>query len=85
METFALFSDEAPAALPDDAGQGPCSGDDPRPTDHRPGDALPPAPGGPVPRTSLSAFDGTDPTSDWRLYALDDSEGGEGCLHRRLT
>jgi subtilisin-like proprotein convertase family protein len=75
-ENSLHFDDQAPAPLPDD---GPCP-DVARPADYEPGDAMPPgAPDGPY-GTSLSALNGTSPNGDWRLYAVDDSDFGEGYI-----
>jgi subtilisin-like proprotein convertase family protein len=48
-----------------------------RPVDYAPGDVFPaPAPPGPY-GTSLSVFDHTDPTGEWKLYAVDDDDSAE--------
>jgi subtilisin-like proprotein convertase family protein len=69
---FWTWDDEAAAWMPD---SGSCPSASYRPSDHEPGDSLPgPAPAGPY-GTALSAFDGTDPNGEWRLYAYDDRPG----------
>ena len=56
-----------------------------RPADHDPGDVFPaPAPAGPY-GASLSVFDHTDPTGEWKLYAVDDDESAkDGYLLERF-
>ena len=70
------FDDEAAFSLPNEAS--PLCFAMARPTEYDPGDAFPaPAPAGPHP-SLLSAFDYTDPTGDWKLYAVDDDESAQG-------
>jgi hypothetical protein len=75
LENPLFFDDEARFFMPIEASplcDGPV-----RPTDYDPGDAFPaPAPSGPYP-TSLSGFDYTDPTGEWKLYAVDDDESAQ--------
>jgi subtilisin-like proprotein convertase family protein len=50
------------------------------PTDHEPGENLSaPAPPGPY-ATKMSAFEGTDPNGEWKLYIEDDTAGGSGWI-----
>jgi subtilisin-like proprotein convertase family protein len=73
------LDDQAPQPLPDGADPVACQGRV-RPADYEPGDRLPPpAPDLPY-ASSLSAFDFTDPSGDWKLYAWDDSDGETGFL-----
>ena len=77
------FDDESPFLLPEE--ESPFCFGPARPTEYDPGDAFPaPAPAGPHP-TSLSAFDYTDPTGEWKLYAVDDDESArDGYLLRHF-
>ncbi|HEX5850537.1 MAG TPA: Ig-like domain-containing protein [Rubrobacter sp.] len=80
-----VWSDEAPAPMPDGDGTNVCSARFQRPTDYEPGDAWPtPAPPGPY-STSLSAFDRTDPNGTWQLFVNDDSTGNTGFFTNRFT
>jgi subtilisin-like proprotein convertase family protein len=73
------LTDKAPQPLPDGGDPVACQGRV-RPADYEPGDRLPPpAPDGPY-ATSLSAFDFTDPSGEWKLYAFDDGDGETGFL-----
>src|SRR5919107_1470903 len=76
------FNDESSFGLPSD---GVFCRNDVTPTDYDPGDTFPaPAPPGPH-GTKLSAFDYTDPTGEWRLYAVDDdAAGGDGYFWSRF-
>ena len=48
------------------------------------GDVWPaPAPAGPY-STGLSAFDGTDPNGEWRLFVIDDADGNKGFFTNRF-
>ncbi|WP_183093451.1 proprotein convertase P-domain-containing protein [Nocardioides stalactiti] len=71
------FDDKAPAP-PDD---GPCTGPALSPGDAVGSrDAWPaPAPARPY-GNNLSVFNGTSPNGTWRLYAVDDADGGAGFL-----
>ena len=73
------FDDEAPFEAPEDDALEATSY---QPTDHD--DDLPlgqfPWPAAPIGQgypTTLSVFDGTDPSGTWRLYGYDDAGGGE--------
>jgi subtilisin-like proprotein convertase family protein len=80
----ATFNDDAPAPLPDLNGTDQCLVGQYRPTDHEPGDAWPdPAPRGPY-AGALSAFNGTDPNGEWRLYVNDDSSDKVGFFTDRF-
>ena len=71
------FDDEATAVL-DDFGTRACATGSYRPADLFDRDVLPaPAPAGPY-ATTLSAFDGTDPNGEWKLYVADDADGESG-------
>src|SRR3954451_9628295 len=73
------FDDEAAAVL-DDFGTRACATGSYRPADLFERDVLPaPAPQGPY-ATALSAFDGTDPNGEWKLYVADDAEGESGAV-----
>jgi uncharacterized repeat protein (TIGR01451 family) len=51
-----------------------------KPTDHEPGDILPPpAPGGPY-ASRLDAFNGSNPNGIWSLFVADDSGGDNGSI-----
>src|SRR3954447_18491977 len=79
LHTSLFIDDDAPSPLPDGSAPAACSAFL-QPADYEPGERLPaPAPEGPY-GTSLSAFDFTDPEGEWKLYANDDSDGGEGYL-----
>ena len=71
------FDDEASAVL-DDFATRACATGSYRPADLFEREDLPaPAPAGPY-ANSLSAFDGTDPNGEWKLYVNDDAEGESG-------
>src|SRR4051794_20220424 len=73
------FDDEATSVL-DDFGTRACATGSYRPADLFDRDVLPaPAPEGPY-ATALSAFDGTDPNGEWKLYVADDAEGESGAV-----
>ena len=75
LENPLGFDDEARFFMPIEAS--PLCNGFVRPTEYDPGDAFPaPAPAGPYP-TSLSEFDYTDPTGEWKLYAVDDDESAQ--------
>lgn len=75
------WDDEAPNAMPDG---GPCQLSRYRPSDYEPGDGWPaPAPPGPY-AGALSAFDLTDLTGDWRLFAVDDASDKVGFFTNRF-
>ena len=85
-EPFPLpfaFDDESEYSLPLEAGLECIV--NARPTDFEPGDAFPaPAPVGPY-GASLSVFDHTDPSGEWKLYAVDDdASAGDGYLLKRF-
>ncbi len=66
--------------MPEFPGPDGCSARFHKPSGYEHDDALPaPAPIGPFAR-SLSAFDGTDPNGDWRLFIDDDDSGLGGVL-----
>lgn len=75
------FSDTAPSGLPDTAT---CSSGTFRPTDFSGGSNTPEAFPAPAPSTwasSLSAFNGIDPTGPWNLYAVDDAPSDQGAVN----
>jgi subtilisin-like proprotein convertase family protein len=73
------FDDHAPGTLPGIAGPD-CSATDAKPAYYGPiGDLPAPAPAGPY-EASLSAFNGTTPNGDWKLYAYDATPGGDGYI-----
>jgi subtilisin-like proprotein convertase family protein len=78
---YWTWDDEATRAMPDGGIGDVCpSYSVRRPTDYEPGEQMPaPAPPGPY-SASLSAFDGTDPNGQWRLFINDDSFGEIGWL-----
>jgi subtilisin-like proprotein convertase family protein len=80
------FDDQAAAAMPQDPARACFPGASYKPTDYRPGDQLP-APAPPAPyATELSAFAGTQPNGDWRLYVNDVTPtGGNGFFTDRFT
>jgi subtilisin-like proprotein convertase family protein len=70
-----LFDDRASAPLPPD-----CSATAAQPSYYGPvGDLPGPAPKGPY-EASLSAFNGTTPNGEWKLYAYDANPGGDGYI-----
>lgn len=77
------WNDEAPSGfMPVGDGTDSCSSSSYRPTDRSVGDSWPsPAPSGPRSAT-LSAFDLTDPSGEWKLYANDTATGAVGFLNR---
>ena len=80
-----VWDDEAAASMPDGDSTNRCGTRSHRPADYEPGESLPaPAPGGPY-TTSLSSFDGTDPSGEWRLFVNDDSIGETGFFASRFT
>jgi subtilisin-like proprotein convertase family protein len=74
------WSDESPVGMQATGcvGEGTFT-----PSDYIPGETVPTAPAGPY-ETSLSAFDGTVPDGEWRLYAHDDETGGSGFFAERF-
>ncbi len=71
------FSDSASGTLPD-ASQ--ITSGTYRPTNYKVGDVfLAPAPVGPY-GTALSAFNGTNPNGQWKLFVQDDLEGDSGSI-----
>src|SRR5439155_2853750 len=80
---FLSFDEQAPAPLPQDASASDC-GPWVRPADYRPLALMPaPAPDGPY-GTSLTTFDGTSPNGEWKLYASDVGDGGDGYIGDRF-
>ena len=78
---YWLWDDEAVGAMPDEQACGALTY---RPTDRQVGESLPlPAPPGPY-ATSLSAFDLTDPSGEWKLWVNDDFAFGEGFFTQRF-
>ena len=78
------WDDEAAAPMPDGDSTNLCGTTSHRPTDYEPGDVWPaPAPAGPYADT-LSVFDGSDPSGEWRLYVNDDSFGAGGFFTNRF-
>jgi subtilisin-like proprotein convertase family protein len=86
LDASFTFDDQAAAGMPQDPARACFSGGSYKPTDYRPGDQLPaPAPPGPY-ATELSAFDGTQPNGEWRLYVNDVTPaGGNGFFTDRFT
>jgi subtilisin-like proprotein convertase family protein len=78
---YWTWNDEASRVMPDSGSGDVCPNVTTyRPTDHEPGDTMPP-PAPPDPYSSaLSAFDFTDPNGEWRLFINDDSVGEAGWL-----
>jgi subtilisin-like proprotein convertase family protein len=71
------FADDAPALLPD---ASLITSGTYLPSDYIPSDTFPaPAPAGPY-ATSLSVFNGINPTGDWSLYVFDDAAGDQGAI-----
>ena len=78
------WDDEAPAPMPDGDATNMCGSTRHRPADYEPGDVWPsPAPAGPYADT-LSTFDNTDPSGEWRLFVNDDSFGAGGFFTNRF-
>lgn len=79
------WDDEAPAPMPEGNGTDVfCGTRFHRPANYGDGDVWPaPAPAGPY-ATTLSAFDGTDPNGEWRLFVNDDSDGNTGFFTNRF-
>ena len=78
------WDDEAPAPMPDGDATNMCGTTRHRPADYEPGDVWPaPAPAGPYADT-LSVFDSTDPSGEWRLFVNDDSFGAGGFFTNRF-
>lgn len=81
------WDDEAAAPMPDGTSDDLCNARFHRPTDYGSGDGADiwpaPAPAGPY-STSLSAFDGTDPNGEWRLFVNDDAAGDTGFFTNRF-
>ncbi len=78
------WSDEAAAPMPDGDATNRCGTRFHRPADYEPGESWPaPAPPGPH-ATALSAFDGTDPNGEWRLFVQDDSSDRAGFFTNRF-
>jgi subtilisin-like proprotein convertase family protein len=79
-----VWDDEAAAPMPDGDGTNRCNFPRHRPADYEPGESWPaPAPPGPH-ATALSAFDGTDPNGEWRLFVQDDSSDRAGFFTNRF-
>jgi subtilisin-like proprotein convertase family protein len=79
-----VWNDEAAAPMPDGDGTNSCNFPQHRPADYEPGESWPaPAPPGPH-ATALSAFDGTDPNGEWRLFVSDDSSARVGFFTNRF-
>jgi Ca2+-binding RTX toxin-like protein len=82
-EDKMVFDDEVPLPLP--AEPAIICGPKVQPTNNGADDILPaPAPAGPY-GPSLSAFDFTGPNGEWKLYAFDDQDGGDGYLLSRFN
>ena len=78
------WDDEAAAPMPDGDATNRCGTPFHRPADYEPGESWPaPAPPGPH-ATALSAFDGTDPNGEWRLFVQDDSSDRVGFFTNRF-
>lgn len=78
------WDDEAAAPMPQGSGADVCGTRSHRPANYGSGDVWPaPAPAGPY-ATSLSAFDGTDPNGEWRLFVNDDATGNTGFFTNRF-
>ena len=78
------WDDEAAAPMPEGSGTDVCGTRLHRPANYGFGDVWPaPAPAGPY-STSLSAFDGTDPNGEWRLFVVDDAAGATGFFTNRF-
>jgi subtilisin-like proprotein convertase family protein len=78
------WDDEAAAPMPDGDATNRCGTPFHRPADYEPGESWPaPAPPGPH-ATALSAFDGTDPNGEWRLFVQDDSSDRAGFFTNRF-
>ena len=74
-----LFDQQAAGPLPKDAVASGC-GPDATPSNYIPTALMgTPASSGPY-GDSLSAFDGTTPNGDWKLYAYDGGDGGDGYI-----
>ncbi len=79
-----VWDDEAAAPMPDGDATNSCGTRFHRPADYEPGESWPaPAPPGPH-ATALSAFDGTDPNGEWRLFVSDDSSDRVGFFTNRF-
>jgi subtilisin-like proprotein convertase family protein len=78
------WDDEAAAPMPEGNGADVCGTRLHRPANYGDGDLWPaPAPAGPY-STSLSAFDGSDPNGEWRLFVNDDAVGNTGFFTNRF-
>ena len=78
------WDDEAAAPMPEGYGTDVCGTRFHRPTNYGSGDVWPaPAPAGPY-STSLSAFDGTNPNGEWRLFVNDDADANTGFFTNRF-
>lgn len=79
-----VWDDEAAAPMPEGNGADVCGTRSHRPANYGTGDVWPtPAPAGPY-STSLSAFDGTDPNGEWRLFVNDDAANNTGFFTNRF-
>jgi subtilisin-like proprotein convertase family protein len=79
------WDDEAPASMPDGGATNLCGARSWRPTNYQLGEAWPaPAPIGPH-GNSLAAFDLTNPSGEWRLFAQDDTPGNIGFFTTRFA
>jgi subtilisin-like proprotein convertase family protein len=78
------WDDEAAAPMPEGNGTDVCGTRFHKPANYGSGDVWPaPAPDGPH-ATALSAFDGTDPNGEWRLFVNDDADGNKGFFTNRF-
>ncbi len=71
-----IFDDNAPGTIPDN---GPLAAGTYKPTNYGEGDNFSPGPGAPYSDT-LSAFNGSNPQGDWRLYVVDDTPNDAGAI-----
>lgn len=79
-----VWDDEAPALMPDGDHTNACGTRFHRPADYDAGETWP-APAPPQPYSAvLSAFDGTNPNREWRLFVNDDSSGNTGFFTNRF-
>jgi len=79
-----VWDDEAAAPMPEGNGTDVCGTRFHRPANYGSGDFWPaPAPASPY-ATTLSAFDGTDPNGEWRLFVNDDAAGNTGFFTNRF-